>query len=184
MDTDSVKSFSTIVSSCCLPSIKATTMPATRRPAAQFEEEKKAPLLGLSQQAAPANEEALKSHKRLMAEYERQKKAKTIAIPTNDVEVRIALRQLKQPVCLFGEDAIARRERLKEIAQKAYIEEGRIPMLGKAKEKKEEAPENKELFYTHGSDELKAARSEITLFSIPRATLRYAYSISFSFFIE
>lgn len=109
-----------------------------------------------------------------MAEYQRQTKAKTINIPIIDSEVKIALRQLRQPICLFGEDAMARRERLRKIAQETYIAEGRVPQLAKPKEKKEEkTSDEKELFYTHGSEELKKARMEIALFSIPRASLRY-----------
>ena len=174
MDTESIKSGSTRVTNKHLPFLQVTTAVRTQsRPDPRAEEEKKHFALPSGQSAA--NEEALRTHKKLTDIYERQKRAKAINLPTSDQEIKMALRQMRQPICLFGEDAIARRERLRTIVQKAYIEEGRVPLLGKPKEKKEvkEETEEKELFYTHGPEELKAARLEIALYSVPKATLRY-----------
>ena len=118
-----------------------------------------------------SSQEEQRAQKMAAEAFERQQKAKSINLPTSDPDIKLALRQMKQPICLFGEDAAARRERLRTVLQKAYIEEGRIPMLGRAKEKKE-AKDEKEVFYTHGCEELKAARLEIALFSIPKSTMR------------
>lgn len=119
------------------------------------------------------NEEALKTHRKVMDEYKRERKAAAITIPIDDADVKMSLRQFKQPICLFGEDAAARRERLKSLAQKTYIDKGRIPPLGKVKESKEEkSGKDDELFYTYGTEELKTARMEMALFSIPKASLR------------
>ena len=83
----------------------------------------------------------------------------------------MSLRRLKEPICLFGEDAGARRERLILIVQKIQIEQSKLQPAPKPKAEKDEIKEN-ELFYTRGIDDLKAARMEIALFSIPKASKR------------
>jgi hypothetical protein len=93
--------------------------------------------------------------------------------------VKLALRQAKQPVCLFGEDARARRARLQHILQKG---DGSVAGMGMGKgmpgpkdtDKKQDkgGKDEKEVFYTHGCEELKTARSEIALYSVPKAALR------------
>ena len=59
--------------------------------------------------------------------HEMQRKAKNIKIPTNDKEVKLRLREMKQPIHLFGEDAQDRRERLRSAIMKYYIENGNTP---------------------------------------------------------
>lgn len=160
-DNESVSTrVSYLINSCQVTTINRP------RPHPRQEEEKKEPA-----RSSAVNQEALQNQKRLMETYERQKQAKAINVPSNDDEVKMALRQLRQPICLFGEDAIARRERLKGLAQKAFIQDGRIPLFGKPKENKEQKAE-KETFYTHGTEELKAARLEIALYSVPKSTMR------------
>jgi U4/U6 small nuclear ribonucleoprotein PRP4 len=56
-----------------------------------------------------------------------KKKAKEFPVPTNDLEVKMCLRQLGVPVCLFGEDAGFRRERLKVEIAAFFIREERPP---------------------------------------------------------
>ena len=36
--------------------------------------------------------------------FERKKRARTLAVPTEDKKVRERLREMGEPVCLFGED--------------------------------------------------------------------------------
>ncbi len=108
---------------------------------------------------------------------ERRRQARNLNLPTSDVDVKLSLRRMRQPICIFGEDAMARRERLREIVVKAYAEEGRAPVLVHPPEKKEEKGGENEVFYTHGSAELKAARLEMALYSIPRASARYVSSV-------
>ena len=62
-----------------------------------------------------------------MRVYDIQKKAKNLPIPTNDKEVKMRLREMEQPICLFGEDAGDRRERLRNTITKYYIENGKPP---------------------------------------------------------
>lgn len=41
-------------------------------------------------------------------------KAREMAVPTDDMQVRARLRELDEPMTLFGEDKAARRDRLKD----------------------------------------------------------------------
>ncbi|KAJ2800897.1 hypothetical protein H4S07_005065, partial [Coemansia furcata] len=60
-------------------------------------------------------DEALEKRRQAMAEFERKKLARTIATPTDDKLVKEHLRKHEQPICLFGEDAGDRRNRLRYI---------------------------------------------------------------------
>merc|ERR1719481_891490 len=40
----------------------------------------------------------------LLEEFERKKKVRAINVSTNDLDVKSDLRQLGEPICLFGED--------------------------------------------------------------------------------
>lgn len=51
----------------------------------------------------------------LLEEFERRKRARLINVSTDDVEVKRNLRQLNEPICLFGEGPAERRKRLKEL---------------------------------------------------------------------
>lgn len=53
-----------------------------------------------------------------LEEFERRRKAKQIAVSTDDVVVRAHLRQLNQPICCFGEGPADRRERLRGLLAK------------------------------------------------------------------
>ena len=82
-----------------------------------------------------------------------------------------------QPVCLFGEDAGDRRERLRVVAVQYYIEhDGVAPTF--CMKKTETAVEEKakakdeEVFYTEGAKQLREARLEIARYSLPRAQRR------------
>ncbi len=39
----------------------------------------------------------------ILAALERKKEARTMAVPTNDAQVRARLREIGHPICLFGE---------------------------------------------------------------------------------
>lgn len=105
-----------------------------------------------------------------------KRRAKALAVPTNPSEVKERLRDLGEPITLFGERELERRERLREILVKleatGQLEpKFRVEKKGKKGEKdgKSAKPSKPETFYTEGSLELQKARQEIALFSIPRA---------------
>ncbi|RVW92151.1 U4/U6 small nuclear ribonucleoprotein PRP4-like protein [Vitis vinifera] len=101
--------------------------------------------------------------------------------PTNDMAVRTRLRRLGEPITLFGEREMERRDRLRMIMAKLDAE-GQLEKLMKAHEEEEAAApvameevEEETLqypFYTEGSKSLLEARVEIAKYSIKRAASR------------
>jgi len=110
-----------------------------------------------------------------------KRRAAALAVPTNDMAVRTRLRRLGEPITLFGEREMERRDRLRMLMAKLDAE-GQLEKLMKAHEEEEEAAsarkedvEEEQLqypFYTEGSKELLEARTFIAKFSIPRASQR------------
>eukprot|EP01018_Ginkgo_biloba_P005469 Gb_29006 [translate_table: standard] len=112
-----------------------------------------------------------------------RRRAYALAVPTNDSAVRARLRRLNEPVTLFGEREMERRDRLR--AHMAKLDaEGQLEKLMKVQEEEEavaslaseevqdmEGPQIYP-FYTEGSQELLKARTEIMKFSLPRAVSR------------
>lgn len=56
-----------------------------------------------------------KDRQALLEEFERRRKARQINVSTDDTEVKKDLRQLEEPICLFGEGPADRRNRLREL---------------------------------------------------------------------
>ena len=120
-------------------------------------------------------------HKRLEEHFEQQKRARQIAVPTNDNVVKQRLRELGEPICLFGELAEDRRKRLREVlAKKAAAGEAISSTSSSAATPSSStssaadgglkaATEEKETFYTEGTPELQQARMRIAHYSLPRA---------------
>lgn len=106
-------------------------------------------------------------------ELERKRRMRMMAITTDDTEVRKHLRQLGEPITLFGEGPADRRNRLKELL--SYYGTDAIE-----KKKEEEATkvENKDqtetTWYHEGPDSLQAARLWLAYYSLPRAKQRLA----------
>ncbi len=109
---------------------------------------------------------SLEKHADLVRLYEETKLKSdfSAAIPTSDSQVRARLRELGHPICLFGEDAFARRERLKVLLggqgapqPLSVVDEPSGPLS---------------VFYTHGSESLLKARRLIAERSQPLAAAR------------
>ena len=121
-----------------------------------------------TQQAAEAE------HSSLLAHFEERKRMRELAMPTTDKGVKLKLRSLDHPICLFGEEARDRRERLRELmanleSQGMSIEEAEGgAAAGEGDAMDEDTAEANQLFYTEGSDELKTARQRIAKYSLPR----------------
>lgn len=111
------------------------------------------------------------SQAELLADFERRKKAKKIQVSTDDAEVKAHLRQLGEPICLFGEGPADRRERLRHV----LAEKGE-DTLKKQKAEEEISKKKKEeeniTWYHEGTESLKEARLWIAEYSIPRAKAR------------
>jgi len=116
-------------------------------------------------------------HQELLAEFERRKKVKAIAVPTDDPTVKARLRELGHPICLFGEGPAQRRDRLRELLS---VFEQLIPGFSRQAEEVDSSEVEKkkavkeEIWYHEGPPELKAARCFIADFSLPRAQERLA----------
>ncbi|CAN1133676.1 U4/U6 small nuclear ribonucleoprotein PRP4-like protein [Linum perenne] len=110
-----------------------------------------------------------------------KRRAAALAVPTNDMAVRARLRRLGEPITLFGEREMERRDRLRMLMAK-LDSEGQLEKLMKAHEEEEAAATTtaydaeEEMveypFYTEGSRQLLDARISIAKYSIARAASR------------
>ena len=118
----------------------------------------------------------------LLSHFERKRRAATTVVPTDDARVRANLRELGEPVTLFGEDLADRRSRLRELltdkseqAQQATGQENADVDMKDAGKEDEEGEEQEEEFYSSGTQELLQARIDIAQYSIPRAKRRVEF---------
>jgi len=109
-----------------------------------------------------------------------RRRAAALAVPTNDMAVRARLRHLGEPITLFGEREMERRDRLRMIMAKLDAD-GQLEKLMKALEDeeaatsapKDEAEDDLQYpFYTEGSKSLLDARIDIAKYSLVKAALR------------
>ncbi|KAH8674651.1 WD40-repeat-containing domain protein [Tricladium varicosporioides] len=117
----------------------------------------------------------------ILSQFSRKRKAAAIAVPTDDGRVRSRLREIGEPITLFGEGPGDRRDRLRELlAIQAEIDEvegeegADVEMGGVNGEGEGEGGEQEEEFYTKGVQELVEARRDIARYSLPRAKKRVA----------
>lgn len=117
----------------------------------------------------------------ILNQFSRKRRAAAIPVPTDDGRVRARLRELGQPITLFGEDATDRRDRLRELLLELEEQQDAAAAVGgetadfqmqDAGAEGEEDHENDEEFYTEGSQELLEARRKIARFALPRAKAR------------
>lgn len=112
------------------------------------------------------------------AEFEKRRLARKLAVPTDDWDVKTAFRKRDQPICLFGEDAHDRRERLRGfLVEEVVTGETSVSKQESAeKEEKDEATghekDREEEFYTEGAPELKDLRTRIARGSLLRTAIR------------
>lgn len=81
-------------------------------------------------------------------------------MPTKDSHIMLRLRELGEPIMLFGEPPEDRRERLRDALVKAGSDRG-MPLL-----KEEEKQSDNERYYTKGSANLLEARQWILYTSL------------------
>ncbi|KAG9526032.1 U4/U6 small nuclear ribonucleoprotein Prp4, partial [Aureobasidium melanogenum] len=105
----------------------------------------------------------------VIAQFNRKRKANAIAVPTDDVRVRARLREIGEPITLFGERPEDRRDRLRELLYAKQEANGEDVAMDV---EQDEEDEEEQEFYTEGVDELLEARKEIARFSLPRTQQR------------
>ncbi|EFA84823.1 WD40 repeat-containing protein [Heterostelium album PN500] len=106
-------------------------------------------------------------HQQTLDEHEKKKRSKLIVLPTNDNLIKLKLRELGEPIILFGEKPEDRRARLKQLCIERNILDA-IPESEKAKKQaeQEQQVDEQEAFLTEGTEELKHARMQMALFSL------------------
>ncbi|GLV44253.1 U4-U6 small nuclear riboprotein factor 60K [Carabus blaptoides fortunei] len=117
-------------------------------------------------------EDAMSKDKQaLLEEFERRKKARQINVSTDDAEVKRNLRQLGEPICLFGEGPAERRSRLKDILS-CIGEDAIIKRREAEEERKQQEKDQESTWYHEGPESLRTARLWIAYYSLPRAKER------------
>ncbi|KAJ7043617.1 U4/U6 snRNP-specific spliceosomal protein [Mycena alexandri] len=119
------------------------------------------------------SERVRQESKVILDELERKKKARTMAVPTDDNRVKARLREIGEPITLFGERAADRRDRLIYVTSQINAARGDDPMHGDD-DSSDDSEEEEEEFYSPGSLELLEARRHIAEYSLPRAQKRVA----------
>lgn len=116
----------------------------------------------------------------ILSQMDRKKKAAAVVVPTDDGRVRARLRELGEPMTLFGEGPGDRRDRLRELLYQLQEEAaGDDSQAGGAEardgsESPEPGEDEEEEFYTPGGPELLEVRRWIANYSLPRARSRVA----------
>jgi U4/U6 small nuclear ribonucleoprotein PRP4 len=123
---------------------------------------------------------ARERHERAVQELLQRRRAYAMAVPTNDSAVRARLRRLGEPITLFGEREMERRDRLRALMVRLEAE-GKVDLLLRAQEDdqaaaggvyEEEEEQIQYPFFTEGTQELLQARVDIAQYSLPRAKAR------------
>ncbi|KAK4051242.1 hypothetical protein OIV83_003064 [Microbotryomycetes sp. JL201] len=121
----------------------------------------------------------------ILAELDRRSAARKLAVPTKDADVRMRLREMGEPITLFGERPEDRRDRLRHLwsvkrdqEREARLARGSdVESSDSEDDDRDESDverEREEEFYTEGTNELKQARQFIAEYSLPRARKRIA----------
>lgn len=127
--------------------------------------------------AASANDLENAQASAFLAQLDRKRRAAALVIPTADPQVRTRLRELGEPITLFGEGPSERRDRLREFltSQQEEVDSDGDLVIGDAGDATPEQKEEQEEFYTEGSEALLDARQAIARSSLKRARARIEY---------
>ncbi|MBW0487693.1 hypothetical protein O181_027408 [Austropuccinia psidii MF-1] len=128
----------------------------------------------------PSHSRAQAEHAALLTSLDRATRSRKLAVPTNEVAIRVRLRELGEPMTLFGERPEDRRDRLRyvlsQIAEAKGWELEKEPGMGQddgaGDEDNEKFDDEDEEFYTEGSEALLIARRSIAEFSLANARKR------------
>ncbi|KAM0947866.1 putative transcription factor WD40-like family [Dioscorea sansibarensis] len=165
--------------------LRARAAAAAARPDSDSDREGSAPPPPSSTEYEVSEESRLARERQEKAVQEllMKRRAYAMAVPTNDSAVRARLRRLGEPVTLFGEREMERRDRLRSIMVRLEAD-GQLDRLLRAHDDEQAAAsaaasaEDDESvlqeypFFTEGSKELLEARVSIAKYSIARAAAR------------
>eukprot|EP01029_Cantina_marsupialis_P028945 TRINITY_DN778229_c0_g1_i1.p1 TRINITY_DN778229_c0_g1~~TRINITY_DN778229_c0_g1_i1.p1 ORF type:complete len:485 (+),score=120.58 TRINITY_DN778229_c0_g1_i1:98-1552(+) len=129
--------------------------------------------------------EEQREHARILQEHEAINRANQIVIPTQDIDVKMYLRVIGEPICLFGENPANRRNRLRLILAKSDMTDdqikelaGQMPtfasaVVGGSTDVKDKVDVATETFYTRPKDQsLELSRKFIFDYSMKQANQR------------
>ncbi|KAF3909121.1 Beta-TrCP [Orbilia brochopaga] len=112
----------------------------------------------------------------IIQQIDKKKRAAAITVPTDDGRVRAKLREMGEPITLFGEEKSDRRDRLRALlaaqldeAGRKEVRDGEDISMADADEEAGDDEDVEEEFFTEGIPELLTARQWIAQFSIERA---------------
>jgi U4/U6 small nuclear ribonucleoprotein PRP4 len=125
----------------------------------------------------------------ILKQFETKQKARLISVPTAIVDVKSKLREMGQPVTLYGEDHADRRERLKEVLARIELDKeysARIATSTSSSSSSVPGPTmvtqedfvasrgstQKEVFYSPACDALIVVRKEVAIYSFSKAQER------------
>jgi len=108
----------------------------------------------------------------MLDEFERKKRVRSINVSTSDVDVKGDLRQLGEPICLFGEGPADRRARLRELLGRLGEEAVTRRRIIDSMSQEEQKKNDESTWYHEGPDTLRTAREWIADYSVPRAKER------------
>eukprot|EP00178_Gracilaria_changii_P007672 TRINITY_DN240_c0_g3_i1.p1 TRINITY_DN240_c0_g3~~TRINITY_DN240_c0_g3_i1.p1 ORF type:complete len:450 (+),score=70.79 TRINITY_DN240_c0_g3_i1:576-1925(+) len=118
-----------------------------------------------------ALESARAEHAQKLKKLQQRRIARSISLPTDDHQVKLALRSRGHPICLFGEDAYDRRERLRTALAEAGLTSLEQPPKENAVVKHAQHARTEE-FYTEGTGQLRDLRIQIAHASLKAAAHR------------
>ncbi|MCJ1254622.1 hypothetical protein MMC24_002437 [Lignoscripta atroalba] len=110
----------------------------------------------------------------ILSQFSRRRRAAAIAVPTDDGRVRARLREMGEPITLFGEGPGDRRDRLRELLTLQAEHDADEDGEGDVQMQEGGQGDQEEEFYTEGMQELLEARKIIAHYSLPRAKARIA----------
>lgn len=118
-------------------------------------------------------EEAHPETAALLKELERKTQARKLVVPTKDLDVRLKLREMGQPITLFGERQADRRDRLRDYISrlKQKGDGGDESMGSDSSDASSSDDEKEEEFYTEGGTDLLEERKWIADYSLRRFVL-------------
>jgi U4/U6 small nuclear ribonucleoprotein PRP4 len=120
-------------------------------------------------------------HAETLTQYETQRRARSIVVPTAVDDIKARLRQLGHPITLFGEDHADRRERLRSMLARIDLgldEDSAASAAAAAaneslqQQQQQPGKQHKEVFYSPACEQLIALRRAVAEQSFARAHQR------------
>ncbi|PRP78397.1 hypothetical protein PROFUN_14197 [Planoprotostelium fungivorum] len=112
-----------------------------------------------------------RQHQALLNDYESRKKGRSMNLPTDDRTIQFRLRELGEPIILFGERPPERRDRYRLLLLSRGLEDSGVSLSSQYGYES-----NNELFHTEGTPALRAARVFMVKYSLPRSRARIEVS--------